>query len=128
MSRKDGQSEIPSLSSKQDPCHPTPNIADDNNMDLKGQLKELAQQISDIATRISHIESKSVGTDNRKRSKDKSRGTVYLKKEWRIFIEQWRTSPDEQTKDLLENCLRWLGENIIAIQNHQNALQKNLAS
>jgi hypothetical protein len=128
MSKKDGQSEILSSSPKQDPSDRTPNVVEDNSMDLKRQLKELAQQIADIATRISHIESKSIGSDNRKRSKDKSKGTVYLKKKWRIFIEQWRTSPDEQTKDLLENCLRWLGENITAIQNHQNTLQNSLAS
>jgi hypothetical protein len=129
MSEKDNQLALPDSSPKQDSCDRTANTVEDNSADFKKQLQELTAQIAEIATRISRIENQGLGKNNsKKRSKGKSGVTVYISKKWRQFIEQWRLSPDEEFRDVLERFLLWVSENLKANRNHQNNLQEGLNS
>jgi len=125
MSEKDNQLAIPDSSPKQDSCDRTVNTVEDNIADLKKQLQELAAQIAEIASRTSRIENQGLGKNNsKKRSKGESGVTVYIREKWRQSIEQWRLSPDEEFRDVLERFLLWVSENLKATRNHQNNLQK----
>jgi len=129
MSEKDNQLAPSDSSPKQDSCGRITNTVEDNSVDLKKQLQELAAQIAEIATRISHIENQGLGKNNsKKRSKGESGVTVYLTKKWRQFIEQWRLSPNEEFRDVLEKFLSWVSEKLEANRNHQNTLQEGLDS